>query len=225
MRLPNDYFDIHFKTKPYILKYLHATYGNSIRFYAGNQMGEYLSSKLVDLSTEEINEEMKNKLENNTLIKLPKSWFNKYGTGLKSFHSVQLHQHLENEFEAALFMTVEIFTNRTRYTGINDLLENKIATSYNIKIDKDITMDALIKKVYRVRKEYNKHESVKAVIDFFRKVIYNHEENKGKKLEFFFYRNIIMVYGPNELLISLSIHPPIIKGNAPIIFLNGILIE
>ena len=89
-------------------------------------------------------------------IFLPFSWLknHRYGTGISEKNVVSLNMYIQHHFEISFFVFImERINNDKRFNGMTNIIE-EFANHYNIMIDEDITMDAIVKIAFRLRNKF-----------------------------------------------------------------------
>ena len=89
-------------------------------------------------------------------ILLPFSWLKNrdYGVGLSEKNVVSLNEYIQLHFEVCFFtFLMDRLSRNHRFNTVNESIE-EFANHYNIIIDEDITMEALVKMSFRLRKKF-----------------------------------------------------------------------
>lgn len=188
------------QTKPYLKKYLHKLYGDPLRFNSDNEFGICIAAFLhtpvsnfrVEAETgsqfspvpvlayksHESKEVLKMRLDTYDAfidIHLPKTFLTERRGGfeIKDQHIIVINKMFEKKFEAELWSKC-LLLNIAGLENKEALLE--VCNLYDIVIDEDITLEALTKKEFRIRKKMElsapdlSSESVKKII---KKIILN----------------------------------------------------
>ena len=86
---------------------------------------------------------------------LPFSWLKnrEFGTGISEKNVVSLNEYIQDHFEVCFFcFLIDRINRNKRFNTVTNTIE-EFAKYYNIVIDEDITMDALVKIAARLRKK------------------------------------------------------------------------
>lgn len=153
-----SHFGITIPTKPYLSKYLQALYGSPIVFttrtYFGTSLLGYLNTRLYT-QHESLTFQKFNTFSCNLQVMLPNYWVNerKYMIYLTQTNIIYLNKHFEEKFEEDLYRFCLLQTSKGMQRQKTIEL---FCNLHNIELDQDISLDALIKKEFRQRKQVEK---------------------------------------------------------------------
>ena len=157
--MSNLYFKIPVSVKPHVLKYLQSQYGNAIIISAENPasmvMYSFLQKKTQSIFKQD-KAEMASKIKHQTkTIYLLIQKRDRYAHGI--FIAPKNYYLINHFFEQQITMYIHLLSNA--YQQINKSRKKAIedfCKMYNIEIDEDITMDALIKNDQRHGQKLNR---------------------------------------------------------------------
>ena len=149
-----SYFKVILPLKPYTFKYISKNYGSPFYINFNDVLGYFIALALEktvypNLRTVDTHNAV-TKLNAKIEIYLPRLWLTKYyyGTTFPDKKILFLNDAIEKMFQSELYQYVQ--HNREKYVTKEEAIIS-FCNHYNIIIDEDVTMDALLKMEYRFR--------------------------------------------------------------------------
>jgi hypothetical protein len=156
----SKHYHIHLPVKPHIQKYISIKEGNPIQ--ALNKsilwmvLRPYLVYKINDRLSDKSRQQQLSLLKGRVQIQIAKSQVRSYGLHMRGGAVVLVNKFLDNFFGRELYLHVQkCEANQGRYKGYKQAIE-EFADKYDIIIEEDISMDALLK-MYQRQKEYEEN--------------------------------------------------------------------
>ena len=155
--MAKSFFSVELKTKPYLSKFMKCIHGEHLQFHISDDFGRWIAiclekNVLPDMNKQTVTNYL---VDYTTTIKLkfPYHWLlhSYYGCTIKDKNTIFINKEIQHRFEQKLYLYVERHSiPDKRYKKLNEAIES-FAAKYNIIIDEDISWDALVKLVYRLR--------------------------------------------------------------------------
>lgn len=153
--MPPTTFTLSIPCKSYIRKYFNFVYGMPVALNHTSDFGDTILTKMATTPLSRVSKrvlnipERKEDFSDELKFSLPKDTLYRINTELTEQQVHSINRYLENVFETDLYMIVACAS----VFGIEKKLAiERFAERHRIRIDEDITYEALQKKEYRYRK-------------------------------------------------------------------------
>lgn len=156
----NSHYSIKIPVKPYIQKFISTKEGNPIlainRSIVWDVIRPYLEYKTKDNLSQIVRVRQVNRLYGIIQIQVSISKIKNYGINVRPQSIILINRFLDNYFGKELYWHVRhCEKNAGRYKGYYEAI-NQFVKKFNIEIEDDISLDALLKMYYRQRNYENK---------------------------------------------------------------------
>jgi hypothetical protein len=156
-----SYFKLKLPVKPYILKYLTERFGSPMYIRLQDVIGLFIAAVLEKNVYPDLNavkaHNARLKLTTSIELWLPRQWLlnYRYGTDIPEKKILFINNAIEQMFQRDLHL---YYTYNINNYKNKEFLFEAFCNQYNIIIDEDVTMDALIKMEYRYRNKNNEQQ-------------------------------------------------------------------